>query len=129
MRDANQYLFLEKDQSAPSVIIIRYYMSCVQCYVLKDASEALKYLAFCLFMKPVMAECWCLLGDIHYHLLNSFDKAYHFYDNAILLGSRRLSSDEYPMEISKYKEYPEKMLANCKEILNSKVTVKEFFNL
>ncbi len=124
VKDANQYLFLNKDKN----YIMLYYMACVYCYVMKDAGKALGYLASCILMKPNRAEFWCLLGDVHYHLLNSYNKAYIFYENAITLGGRRLANDNEPMEISKYKEYPQKMIDNCREILNSKMKVKDFLN-
>ena len=59
-----------------------------------------------------MAEFWCLLGDIYY-ASGDHDRAYDFYQNGMLLGQRRKKSSDWPMELSKYKEYPEKMMASC----------------
>ena len=41
------------------------------------------------------------------------------YENAIILGKKRASLDEWPVEISKYKEYPERMIDNCKSMINN----------
>jgi hypothetical protein len=68
-----------------------------------------------------MAEFWCLLGDIHYSLLKEYDKAYSFYDNAIFLGKKRLKSDLWPMEISKYSDYPEEMKKSCNNKINKTI--------
>ncbi len=72
----------------------------------------------CLAKKPTMAEFWCLLGDVYYDA-KDYDKAKEFYENAVILGSRRLKDDGWPMEISKYKEYPQKMIEACKKIKTS----------
>jgi hypothetical protein len=68
-----------------------------------------------------MAEFWCLLGDI-YRKLHKYEKAWIFYDNAIVLGGKRLKTDVWPMEIKKYKDYPVKMKESCQETMkNSQV--------
>ena len=59
-----------------------------------------------------MAEFWCLLGDIYY-AMNEYEKAYHFFQNALYVGQRRATNCDWFMEISKYKEYPEKMMTAC----------------
>lgn len=64
----------------------------------------------------MMAEYWCLLGDVYYQQ-SSYEKAKHFYENALVMGARRLRTDAWPMEISKYKAYPNKMMAACDRIL------------
>ena len=52
---------------------------------------------------------------------DKFEKAFHFYENAKFLGSRRLKNDDWPFDIDKYKIHPEKMMESCKNILqNSK---------
>jgi hypothetical protein len=70
----------------------------------------------CLSANVLMAEFWCLLGDAFYKL-NKYAKAYSLYENAIILGERRLKSDPWPMDIPKYKSYPRKMIQSCKELL------------
>ena len=62
-----------------------------------------------------MAEFWCLLGDAYYKNRN-YIKAMSFYENAIFLGSRRKTDDEWPLEISKYSEHPNKMIESCRNL-------------
>lgn len=119
---ANHYLFIEKDQTSMSSIMIRYYYALVYVIHKKEVRPALQNLNLCLCTNPLMAEFWCLTGDVYYHLIKDFKKAKEFYENAILLGSRRLSNSTWPMEISKYKEYPEKMIESCRKIEESKFT-------
>jgi hypothetical protein len=118
LKDAETYLFMESsDHANMSITMTRYYRACVHCYVKKDASKALQSIAPCLLSRPLMAEFWCLVGDVHYHLLRRYDKAASFYENALVLGPHRLAEDPWPMEISKYDEHPSRMLANCREIV------------
>lgn len=114
---AEMYLHQEKNESM-SVMMTRYYYSMVKCYIEKDYQSAIKSLLPCLANKPLMAEFWCLLGDIYY-AIKQYDKSQCFYENAILLGSRRLKDDDWQLEISKYKEYPQKMIERCKELKQS----------
>lgn len=114
---ANMYLHQEKRLSM-SAIMTRYYCSMVKCYIEKNYQSAIQYLLPCLAEQPLMAEFWCLLGDTYY-AINQTEKAHHFYENAIILGSRRLKNNDWPLEISKYKSYPEKMIAVCQEIKQS----------
>lgn len=113
---ANLYLYQEKIKNL-SLIMTHYYCSMVKCYIdsEKNLKEATSHIINCLAENPLMAEFWCLLGDIYYSA-NEYNKAMSFYENALILGSRRLKDDNYPMEISKYKEYPEKMINNCLKI-------------
>lgn len=118
MEDAEKYLFRETDPGAViPVTMTRYYMACVQCYRLRDAPEAVRRLGPCLVTNPLMAEFWCLLGDVHYHVLGRFDKAAHFYGAAAVMGSRRLKEDPWPMEVSKYGEYPKVMADSCRGLI------------
>lgn len=112
---ANKYLFVEKGSRMASVMT-KYYMGIVLCHVKKDATEAVRHVLGCLAAKPLMAEFWCLLGDIHYFLIKDYRKAVRFYRNAIALGPNRSHSDSWPMEISKYKEYPSKMIDSCESL-------------
>ena len=70
-------------------------------------------------MKPIMAEYWCVLGDVYYHLAGDYDRAKRFYRNAIILGQKRKEDDMWPVELSKYNTYPEKMIKSCEELLKS----------
>lgn len=111
---ANYYLF--KQPKGLSAVLTRYYLSQINLYVFKDANKALQEILTCIAMYPLVAEFWCLLGDIYYKA-QDYSKARSFYENAIFLGSRRLKNDGLPIQISKYKQYPEKMIENCENIL------------
>lgn len=114
---ANLYLHQEKTD-AMSVFMTHYYCAMVNCYIKNDYQSAVKSLLFCLSKKPLMSEFWCLLADVYY-AIKDYDRAKVFYDNAIVLGGRRLKDDGWPVEISKYKEYPEKMKLACESIKQS----------
>lgn len=109
---AEHYLF--KDKSSQSSVMLRYYLAMVQAYQLDNFNEAIKNTLTCISFKPKMAEFWCLLGDIHY-LLKEHNKATEFYQNAIILGSQRLQSDRWPLDISKYKTHPTNVIENIKK--------------
>lgn len=113
---ANLYMHQEKTKNL-SLTMTHYYCSMVKCYIEseKNFKEAIYHIIYCLSDKPLMAEFWCLLGDI-YCSINEYDKAINFYENALILGSKRTKFDSYPIEISKYKEYPERMIKNCLRI-------------
>lgn len=118
LKIAEHYMFLDKETSVASTMI-RYYYALVQTTHKKRAKPAIQNLILCLCANPLMAEFWCLMGDVHYHLLNDFRKAKHFYENAIILGRNRLKNDKWPMEIAKYKAYPQKMIKSCEQILGT----------
>lgn len=112
---AKQYLFCVKSTTLP-VVMTHYYCAIVNLYVTKDYQECLKNIIQCLVHQPTMAEFWCVLGDLFVRM-KQFSRASAFYDNAILLGQRRRQDDEYPIEIDKYKEYPENMKIVCGKML------------
>ncbi len=112
---ANKYLFVERGSRMASVMT-KYYMAIVLCHVKKDATEAVRHILGCLTAKPLMAEFWCCLADIHYFLIKDYRKAMRFYRNAITLGASRLHPDPWPKEQSKYKEYPSKMIESCESL-------------
>lgn len=116
---ADHYFFIEKNNSMP-LIIMRYYYALVQMYHKNLVKPTLQNLNLCLSMKPLMAEFWCLLGDVYYHLIKNFEISKSFYENAIFLGRKRLKTDRWPMDISKYGNYPKKMIKSCEEILINK---------
>lgn len=117
LNEAERYIYLEKNNSQ-SFYMINYYKAMVLTYIKKDYQSAIKSLILCIAHKQNMAEFWCLLGDIFY-AIKDYEKAIAFYENAIALGSYRRKDDDWLMEISKYKKYPENMIESCNKILNS----------
>jgi hypothetical protein len=111
----NHYLFNIQKHDIPSVMA-RYYLSLVQGVVENDIKEAIQNIVLCIVENPLMAEFWCLLGDI-FVKIEKFKDAIAFYENAIILGSRRQQLDFWPMHISKYEEYPKDMIDKCKKTL------------
>lgn len=116
---AERYMVMMPHRSEMSAVMNRYHYALVQLTHRKNARVAIQNLILCLIARPLMAEFWCLLGDVHYHLLSQFEKARSFYENALVLGHRRLQKDWWPMDISKYKEYPQMMVDSCNKILGS----------
>jgi glycosyltransferase involved in cell wall biosynthesis len=116
---ANYYIF---NQMASSIegVMMRYYLSIVNCLIINNLEGAIRDVLICLGENILMAEFWCLLGDI-YCKIREFPKAMHFYENAIILGNRRLRDDKWPMQISKYEEYPNNMIKICKDYMVEKV--------
>lgn len=113
LASVDNYLF--RKQTGVATVILKYYAAQVYMHF-NDFPKSVRHLIGCIAVRPLMAEYWCLLGDIYYKT-NDYKKALAFYENAIVLGRRRASLDEWPVEISKYKEYPEKMIASCKSML------------
>jgi tetratricopeptide (TPR) repeat protein len=118
---ADLYLHQERSRRV-SYYMIMYYTAMVYCYQKKDFKKSLEHLLPCLVKQPTMAEFWCLVGDAYY-TASDYDRAVGMYENAIHLGSRRKSNSEWPMHISKYREYPEKMIKSC---LDLKTKVKGY---
>jgi tetratricopeptide (TPR) repeat protein len=116
------YLFNLARSDIPSVMA-RYYLALVQGVVENNTKEAIKNVVICLAENPLMAEFWCLLGDI-FVKAEKFEEAVEFYENGIMLGSRRLNSDLWPMHISKYDAYPKEMIEKCKKAINSAETYR-----
>lgn len=108
IRLSEHYLFL-KNSSNDSGLMLRYYLAMVNCYVKRNPVKAINNIMECLAAKPTMAEFWCLLGDIYLHM-KEFERAKSFFQNAMLMGSQRKPDDSMPMELSKYDEYPQKMI-------------------
>ncbi len=99
-----------------STVMARYYLALVQGIVYNDIQEAIHNLILCLEQNILMAEFWCLLGDI-FTKNGEFEKAILFYENATLLGNHRSKFDIWPMEISKYEAYPKEMIQKCRAAL------------
>ena len=109
-------LYLHREKKRPmSFYMTHYYMAMVYLLIKKDYQASLKHIVTCTIQHPTMAEFWCLLADIYYDL-SDYKRAYELYENALLLGQRRKKDTEWPMEISKYKEYPEKMMSACNNL-------------
>jgi tetratricopeptide (TPR) repeat protein len=113
---AEHYLFMDRSDSKPATML-RYYYAMVQLLHRREYKPCLQNLNLCLCVKPLMAEFWCLTGDVYYHLLKRFDQAKEFYENAMILGAKRLRTDLWPMDVSKYREYPKKMIESCDAIV------------
>jgi tetratricopeptide (TPR) repeat protein len=113
---AEQY-FLMNRKIDMSSIMMRYYLAQIQLHVTKQIDKSAKNTLLCLSMYPTFAEFWCLMGDILYHQ-KKFEKSKVMYENAIILGQRRSNNDLFPIEINKYKEYPNKMVENINKTKN-----------
>jgi tetratricopeptide (TPR) repeat protein len=116
---SDKYLFFEKGKPL-SLAVIRYCRAQV-FYDMDSPKKSAEEIQACLSLKQDMAEYWCHLGDIFYFKLFRFEKAKECYVNAITYGSKRDIRDEYPIETSKYKEYPAAMVAACElDLVNKK---------
>jgi glycosyltransferase involved in cell wall biosynthesis len=122
---AQAYLFREDPKEIMPVTMTRYYLGNIQCYVRKDASKAIQNVLSCIAARPLMAEFWCLLGDVHYHLMRKYEKALIFYRNALDLGKMRLTGDDWPMELAKYRDYPNKMIESCENIMRHTTVIRQ----
>lgn len=118
LKTAEYYLSICKTQTM-SVIMTRYYYAMVQLMHNRLVRPSLQNLNLCLCEKPLMAEFWCLMADVYSQLLNNFDLAKEFYENAIILGQKRLKTEKYPMEIEKYEKYPTLMIEECNKMLKA----------
>jgi tetratricopeptide (TPR) repeat protein len=113
---STKYLF-GNNAASRSVITMKFHTAVVLCHIQKDANKAIKHILECLTVKPLMAEYWCLLGDVFYFLVGNYEKAKQFYLNAITLGSKRQEDDRWPIEFQKYRDYPKKMIGSCDALL------------
>lgn len=118
INSAMYYLFLNEQENIQS-IMMRYYLSVVFAFHQRKIRDAIKNLTICLAYNPMMAEFWCLLGDIFLKHYNHPVKAKHFYENAIILGKERKYKDLWPMHVEKYKSYPKKRIKTCEKIIQS----------
>lgn len=117
IKSAEKYMISSKELIP--LTMIRYYYAGVQAYIKDNAILAGRVLLSCIEANPLMSEFWSLLGDIYYHNLKKYKKALEFYENAIILGSKRPKSDRWPVQISKYKDYPESMISSCRTLISS----------
>lgn len=119
---ARNYLFLDTKQSV-SNIMMRYYLACALANKPQTRQEAARQLVTCLAASVLMAEFWCLLGDLC-QADGSYERAKAMYRNAIVLGGQRHKDDAWPMHIAKYNDHPEAMTAACNESARNAVTFK-----
>lgn len=113
-KTAKQYLLQQKTQPI-AISMIRYYLGLVECIVDSDLREATRNAVLCIAENPLMAEFWCLLGDIAFKA-QDYGRAECYYQNAKVLGARRLAGDAWPMHVPKYDEYPTNMIAQCRHL-------------
>lgn len=114
----SQAMFIGLDEI--SSIMSKYYLAYIQLYKYKNHNNSIKNALECIVANPMMAEFWCILGD-NYYSMKDYEKALSFYENAIIIGKKRLKYDLWPTDLRKYKEYPEKMKESCSNIIaNSK---------
>jgi hypothetical protein len=111
---AERYLFRCETLTMP-VALMRYYLAVAHCHVRRDATQAVQNILVPLALKPLMAEFWCLLGDVYFFLVKDRPKAGHLYRTALEMGRHRQPADPWPLIRSKYQEYPEGMLAVCRQ--------------
>lgn len=112
---AAAYLFRSDGDSMPTVMT-RYYQALVYCHVKRDAKRAVQELLVPLTRRPLMAEFWCLAGDVFYHLTEDYARAERLYRAAMTMGAGRRADDPWPVHLSKYRDYPLKMAESCKAI-------------
>lgn len=117
---ANEYLF--HDKAGLSAVMMQYYVALVQLH-LGNTQAAVRGTVGCIAANPLMAEFWCLLGDIYYKI-KQYHRAILYYENAMILGKRRFQSDLWPIEILKYKKYPLKMIESCNNMTKGTVYKK-----
>jgi glycosyltransferase involved in cell wall biosynthesis len=115
LRAAELYFFRQPDRTMATTML-EYYHGLVLSYYKDDLQQAGQKAVRCLADRPLMAEFWCLLGDIYYKG-GEYKKAQAFYENGMILGSRRLKDDLWPLQISRYEEYPTTMIASCQNLL------------
>jgi len=119
LNTSQQYLFVNKANTKQATMQ-RYYYS-LGFFLKNKPVECLQNLVLCLTHYPMMAEFWCLAGDVYYHLYKKFSHALELYRNAKTMGKFRLRKDFWPMDISKYEDYPDQMIESCLKIIRHKI--------
>lgn len=107
-----QYFLFQDSKSLYQTIMMRYYLAQVLLTtntMQPKIEEATRNIIYCLSQKPLMAEFWCLLGDC-YNKIGMKNHAIEFFKMAIEMGKSRQTDDSYPIEFTKYGEYPNKLL-------------------
>jgi hypothetical protein len=115
IRFAEEYL--HHSGLGPEAIHLKYYLALIYFHYKSNYKYSMEKIMECIVVNPDMSEYWCLGGDIYYKLMK-FNKAKSFYENALIIG--KIRQDEFrPIEIEKYKEYPNKMIEECMKIINT----------
>jgi hypothetical protein len=119
---AKNHLFKDQTVTVQNTML-RYYLACGLAGKIQTRQEAAKHVVTCLAASVLMAEFWCLLGDMCL-AEGGYERAKAMYRNAITLGNRRHKDDMWPMHIVKYKEHPTKMIAACDKAIQESITFK-----
>jgi tetratricopeptide (TPR) repeat protein len=90
-------------------IILRYFLSIVYFFKLKNHKKSQQHINYILNIMPHFAEAWCLLGDI-FVFSNMFLEARKQYENALAFGRARDIYDDLPICPKKYEDYPQSMI-------------------
>jgi hypothetical protein len=122
VNSARNHLFTDQTVTVQNTML-RYYLACGLAGRVQTRKEAAKQAITCLAASVLMAEFWCLLGDLCL-AEGGYDRAKAMYRNALVLGSRRHKDDMWPMHIVKYKDHPNAMLAACDEAVRDSRTFK-----
>ena len=117
---ARKYMIMDAN-GGDSSVLMNYYMARIEASkgMFRDSSRRV---LSCVAARPTFAEFWCLLGDMLYSR-GKYEKARAMYENARVIGKRRRSDDLFPIEVSKYGEYPEAMERRCLEATSKGFTV------
>jgi hypothetical protein len=110
---ARRYLSMRTDADTSSVML-RYSLARAELAA-GEFDLAYNNALVCLSLRPAFAEFWCLLGDILYSR-KQYVRSEEIYKNAMMIGKRRKKSDDGPMDIGKYAEYPSMMIDNIRKI-------------
>jgi hypothetical protein len=119
---ASKYLAMERSPGISGTMLC-YYMAQVQ-FRLGMGRDAERNALYCLSIHPTFAEFWCLWGDMFYKQAK-YDSARAMYENAMIIGKRRVGTDSYPIEISKYGDHPRKMIENIESMRSRTGVVKD----
>jgi glycosyltransferase involved in cell wall biosynthesis len=125
LRCSEHYMHLTAGNVGIDSTMNRYYYAMATLIHRKKIKPVLQNINLCLRHKPLMPEFWCLIGDAYYHISKNFPMAVEFYENAILLGKHRLKDDRWPMDVSKYKDYPERMIESCRKLIDQQTLYKK----
>lgn len=119
---ARSHLFTDQTVTVQNTML-RYYLACGLAGKIETRKEAAKHAVTCLAASVLMAEFWCLLGDLCL-AEGGYDRARAMYRNALVLGSRRHKDDMWPMHIVKYKDHPTTMIAAVDDAVRESRTFK-----
>jgi tetratricopeptide (TPR) repeat protein len=118
MSVANTYLSMSKS-SDESRLLMEYYMAVAEA-AKGDFKSASKRIIYCILARPTFSEFWCMMGDL-FRARGAYEKAIEMYKNAIIIGRKRRVDDAMPVELSKYDEYPSRMIEFCKSNSEAKL--------